>query len=105
MSDLQTIFSTMEGRFNAEAASGVETVFQYAIDDSEHWYVEVENDSCKIEQGQHDEPTVTLSMDAATLEDVMSGETDGMQAFMSGRIRADGNIMEAMKLATLFPVA
>lgn len=105
MSDLKTIFTAMEQRFNSDAAAGVDTVFQYEINDSEHWYVAVENDSCTVAQGQHSEPTVTLSMDATTLEEVMSGETDGMQAFMSGRIRADGNIMEAMKLATLFPVA
>jgi len=105
MSDLQTIFNEMEQRFNAAAAAGVESVFQYAIDDEGHWFVSVADGNCTIEQGQHDDPTVTLAMDATTLQEVMSGETDGMQAFMTGRIRADGNIMEATKLATLFPVA
>lgn len=105
MSDLKTIFGEMETRFNAAAAAGVDAVFQYLINDSEYWYVAVNDGSCTIAEGEHDEPTVTLAMDADTLQEVMSGETDGMQAFMSGRIRADGNIMEATKLATLFPVA
>lgn len=105
MSDLQSIFSEMEKRFNAQAAAGVESVFQYEIDDSEHWFVAVEGGQCSVSQGQHDEPTVTLAMDVATLQDVLSGETDGMQAFMAGRIRADGNIMEATRLATLFPIS
>jgi len=105
MSDLQSIFSEMEQRFNAQAATGVESVFQYEIDESEHWFVAVEGGQCSVGQGQHDEPTVTLAMDVATLQDVLSGETDGMQAFMAGRIRADGNIMEATRLATLFPIS
>jgi len=105
MSDLKTIFAEMENRFNASAAAGTDTVFQYQIDDSEYWYVAVQDEQLTIAEGQHDEPTVTLAMDAATLQEVMSGETDGMQAFMSGAIRADGNIMEATKLATLFPIA
>ncbi len=105
MSDLKTIFGAMEQRFNPAAAAGVDAVFQYRINDSEYWYVAVNDGRCSIAEGEHDEPTVTLAMDADTLQEVMCGETDGMQAFMSGRIRADGNIMEATRLATLFPVA
>jgi len=44
-------------------------------------------------------------MASDTLEEVMSGETDGMQAFMTGRIRADGDIMLATRLTSIFPVA
>jgi putative sterol carrier protein len=33
----------------------------------------------------------------------MSGELDGMSAFMGGRVRADGDIMIATRLASLFP--
>lgn len=105
MSDLQTIFTEMKQRFNAEAAAGVDSVFQYEIDDDNHWFVAIADGNCAVSQGQHDSPTVTLAMDGTTLQEVMSGETDGMQAFMAGRIRADGNIMEATRLATLFPVS
>ena len=34
---------------------------------------------------------------------VMSGEMDGMQAFMMGKLRAEGNMMLATKLNVLFP--
>lgn len=104
MSDLQTIFTEMKQRFDADAAAGVDSVYQYEIDDASRWYVAVADGACQVAQGQHDEPTVTLAMDTGTLQEVMSGETDGMQAFMAGRIRADGNIMEATRLATLFPI-
>ncbi len=43
-------------------------------------------------------------MDTATLAAVMSGETDGMQAFMEGKLRAEGEMMLALKLGELFPV-
>ena len=51
---------------------------------------------------EHDDPSVTLSMDAETLQEVMSGETDGMQAFMAGQLRAEGDMMLATKLGELF---
>ncbi len=42
-------------------------------------------------------------MDQATLAGIVSGETDGMQAFMSGKLRVEGNMMLSMKLGELFP--
>ena len=105
MSDLNNVFEEMKNRFNSAAAAGLDVVFQYQIDDGEPYHVTVADGNCVVAQGEHDEPSVTLSMDAQTLEEVVSGETDGMQAFMTGRIRADGDIMLATRLAALFPTA
>lgn len=105
MSDLNATFEEMKNRFDSSAAAGLDVVFQYDIEDGAPYYVVVKDESCEVAQGEHEEPSVTLSMDAQTLNEVMSGETDGMQAFMSGRIRADGDIMLATRLTALFPVA
>ena len=105
MSDLNKIFDEMKSRFNSEAAAGMDVVFQYQIDEGEPYHVIIADESCVVAQGEHDEPSVTLSMDTQTLQEVVSGETDGMQAFMTGRIRADGDIMLATRLTALFPVA
>jgi putative sterol carrier protein len=43
-------------------------------------------------------------MDTETLGGLMSGEVDGMQAFMMGQLKAEGDIMLATKLSELFPV-
>ncbi|MGB0467939.1 MAG: SCP2 sterol-binding domain-containing protein [Pontibacterium sp.] len=105
MADLNAIFSEMKQRFNPAAAADADVVFQYVIDDESHWHVTVVDNDCSIAEGEHEDATVTLNMDSATLEEVMSGETDGMQAFMTGRIKADGDIMAATKLAVLFPIS
>ncbi|EAR63097.1 SCP2 sterol-binding domain-containing protein [Neptuniibacter caesariensis] len=105
MADLNAIFTEMKSRFNADAAAGTDAVFQYEISDGGEWYVSVQDGGCEVAEGNSGDATVTLRMDSATLEEVMSGETDGMQAFMTGRIQADGDIMLATKLAALFPVA
>ena len=105
MADLNAIFTQMEQQFNPAAAAGTDAIFQYEISDGGEWFVTVQDGSCAIAEGSSDDATVTLRMDSITLEEVMSGETDGMQAFMTGRIQADGDIMLATKLAVLFPVA
>lgn len=104
MADLHAIFSAMEQRFSSTAAGDLSAVFQYQISDAEPWNVTVDNGICKVEQGEHSDPTVTLTMDSQTLEEVMNGETDGMQAFMTGRIQADGDIMLATRLSSIFPL-
>jgi len=105
MADMNSIFTEMKSRFNADAAAGTDAVFQYEISDGGEWFVTVQDGNCEVAEGSNDDATVTLRMDTETLEEVMSGETDGMQAFMSGRIQADGDIMLATKLAAIFPVA
>ena len=42
-------------------------------------------------------------MDAEIMKGIVSGEIDGMQAFMGGKLRAEGDMMLAMKLSELFP--
>jgi putative sterol carrier protein len=41
-------------------------------------------------------------MNSETLQGIVSGETDGMQAFMAGQLRAEGDMMLATKLGELF---
>jgi putative sterol carrier protein len=103
MSDINALFSKMEQQFDATAAAGVDAVFQYRLDDGGPWYVAVADGRCTVTEGESDAPTVTLSMDSQTLGEIMSGELDGMSAFMGGRVRADGDIMIATQLASLFP--
>lgn len=103
MSDAKTIFDAMIKRFDQEAAGDMDAVFQFELDDAEDHYVMVTNGECQLNLGEHDDATVTLSMDTETLAAVMSGELDGMQAFMQGKIRADGDIMLATKLTEIFP--
>lgn len=105
MTDLNATFSDMQSRFNADAAAGVDAVFQYEISDGGEWFITVQGGECSVAEGSSDEATVTLKMDSETLAEVMSGETDGMQAFMTGRIQAEGDIMLATRLAAIFPIA
>ncbi|MNN88285.1 SCP-2 sterol transfer family protein [compost metagenome] len=60
--------------------------------------------ACDLQQGDSASPNVTLIMDSETLKGITSGETDGMQAFMGGKLRAEGDMMLALKLSELFPV-
>ncbi|MDO7636525.1 MAG: SCP2 sterol-binding domain-containing protein [Porticoccaceae bacterium] len=101
MSSLVDAFNQIESRFNATAAAGLDVVFQFAIDD-DAYHLTVKDEQCTLTVGEHEDPTVTLIMDRATFKEVVSGELNGMQAFMAGRLRTEGNMMLATRLAALF---
>ncbi|MFZ2288518.1 MAG: SCP2 sterol-binding domain-containing protein [Halopseudomonas yangmingensis] len=103
MTTVADIISNMESKFNASAAAGLDLVFQFSIEDGENFNVTVKDGTCAVAQGDAGTPNVTLIMDTATLVGVMTGETDGMQAFMAGKLRAEGDMMLALKLSELFP--
>ena len=104
MTDAQTMFDTMATRFDSAAAGDLNAVFQYRLDEGDAYYASIAEGNCTVVQGEHDDPTVTLLMDSQTFQEVLDGETNGMQAFMTGRIRAEGDIMLATRLEALFPV-
>ena len=104
MSSVADIINTMKSKFNASAASGLDLVFQFNIEDGENYALIVKDGTCDVQAGDNPNANVTLIMDSATLAGITTGETDGMQAFMGGKLRAEGDMMLAMKLAELFPV-
>ncbi len=48
-----------------------------------------------------DDTDVTLTASADTFEGMMSGDVNPTMAFMSGKLKIDGSMSQAMKLASL----
>ncbi|SHF73393.1 SCP-2 sterol transfer family protein [Modicisalibacter ilicicola DSM 19980] len=103
MSSSSTTLDNLQSRFDPQAAKGMDDVFQFNVSDADDYYLQVQDGTLGIHQGEHDDPSVTLTTDSATLKGIMNGEIDGMHAFMSGKLKATGNLMLATKLNTLFP--
>jgi putative sterol carrier protein len=101
MSTIAEAFGKIESTFNPSAAAGLDVVFQFTVDGESHHLV-IANGSCQLSEGEHDDPTVTLIMDQDTLNEIISGELNGMQAFMAGRLRTEGDMMLATRLSDLF---
>ncbi|MDT8408814.1 MAG: SCP2 sterol-binding domain-containing protein [Wenzhouxiangellaceae bacterium] len=106
-SNATEVFQDLENRFQASAAETLEAVFQFHItdiggDQPADWVVRVENGSCKVEPGTAETPTVDLTLTEATWVDLGNGDKGALSAFMSGQIKAGGNVMLAQKLGPVF---
>jgi putative sterol carrier protein len=98
------VFAAMPDAFQPEAAMGVEAVFQYRIagEGGGDWACVVKDQACDIRKGVHDKPTCTLIMEASDFLAMMSGRLPPMQAFNSGKLRIEGDIMKSQLIERLF---
>lgn len=105
-SSVKEIFDKMPTVFNASAAAGLNAVFQFHITGGEagDWNVAIKDNACQLAEGVHDSPTVSLTMADADWIAMSNGELDGMSAFMSGKLKATGDIMMAQRIPSLFPL-
>lgn len=79
------------------------TVFQFHFDHDAPFYLTVFEDAFSFTPGTTDDPTISLFIDThETCWGLIEGRLDGMQMFMEGRYRADGNIVLSQLLLYLF---
>ncbi|HVS13993.1 MAG TPA: SCP2 sterol-binding domain-containing protein [Thermoanaerobaculia bacterium] len=104
LDQVQTIFTEMPGRLNAQTAQGMNAVIQYDLngDGGAQYYATIADGACTVTEGKHDAPTMTVMMAANDFVDLIEGRLDGMSAFMSGKLRIAGDMGLAMKLQSLF---
>ncbi|NQZ29782.1 MAG: SCP2 sterol-binding domain-containing protein [Oceanospirillaceae bacterium] len=105
MINLDDLFQQMQQRFNAQAAQNIEAVFQYNLSEQQIFSCKISDGECSFSEGAHSAPDIELSMASDLLLEIISGESDAMQAFMEGSIEAEGDMTLAPALVSLFPAA
>jgi putative sterol carrier protein len=98
--------SKMPGAFIPEKAPGLDAVIQFKFTGPEagDWYAVIKDNKVDVQQGTHAAPKMTLSADSSDYVKIFTGELDGMQAFMQGKIKLAGDLNLAMKLTQMFKV-
>lgn len=99
---VERIYAKLNERFNAEEASSINAVFQFQLTDASPFHFDVDGGELETNWGEHPDPDITLHLSESVLAQVVSGELDGMSAFMRGKLRAEGNLMLATKLGKIF---
>ena len=94
----------MEGSFVSEGSKGLEASIQIKIEGLTNFFIEINDGSLNVEEGDHSDPKLTLTFDSfETMEKVFSGDqAAAMQAFMTGKVKFDGDMALGQKLGTVF---
>jgi NAD(P)-dependent dehydrogenase (short-subunit alcohol dehydrogenase family)/acyl dehydratase/putative sterol carrier protein len=101
-SSVPAVFEAMPDAFVPEVAGGVDVVFQYVIADAGAWHCTIADGACSVAAGVHGSPTCTLKMADADFLEMMNGTLPPMQAYTSGRLKIEGDIMKSQLIEKLF---
>jgi putative sterol carrier protein len=101
------LMGKMPGAFLPDKATGVNAVIHFKFTGTEpgEWNAVIKDGKCEVAQGiPHSKPTMTLTADSADYVKIFTGELDGMQAFMQGKIKLAGDLNLATKLMQMFKI-
>lgn len=102
---LGQVFTAMGDAFVPEAATGQSAIVQYDVtapDGTHSYQLKVADGKCLVQKGAGEPARVTLTLALPDFLKLIGGKLDGMQAFMSGRLRIGGDMMFAQTMQTWF---
>ncbi len=104
-SSVQDVFSKMPEVFNPHSAQGVDAVFQFDIqgEGGGSWNVTVRDGACTLEEGRHENPQTTIVMSGEDWLALVNRQLNGVQAFMTGKLKVEGDLMLAQRIYDIFP--
>jgi putative sterol carrier protein len=101
---LPELMAAMPGAFVPAKATGVNAVVQYHVSGEEagDWIITIHEGVCTVEQGSAPKANLTMRMDSKDLRAMMTGKVNGVQLFMQGKLKIEGDLNLATKFANYF---
>ncbi len=98
------IFANMPDKLDAAKAgdTNLTVVFSLSGDGGGDWTVKVADGKCTVDDKADAGANATVKMAASDYADMMTGKLNPMMAFMSGKVKVDGDLNSVMKLQSLF---
>ena len=98
------LLQSMPLGFNADAAGGLEAVYQFNVNGPENFsaHLNIKSGKCTFHDGAAANPGVVIKTPADVWLAISAGEMDGQQAFMSGKYTVEGDLTLLLKLSKLF---
>ena len=102
---IKEVLDALPGKLDREVAEDLDAIYQFDLrgDQGGQYHLLVQNGTCVVKDGIHEDPHVTLSMAGEDCIKVLNGQLSGMTMAMSGRMQVTGDIGLAMQLKSLFP--
>jgi len=106
---LDEVFNRMPTLFRADKAGNTQAVIHWNITggpggSTDAYETVIENGACTVTNQPVRDPKLTMTMDALTLLKVVSGDGNPMMMFMTGKVKAKGDLGIAANIAKLFDI-
>jgi putative sterol carrier protein len=106
---LDAVFGRMPTLFRADKAGNTQAVIHWNITggpggSSDTYETVIENGACTVTNQPVRDPKLTMTMDPVTFLKVVSGDGNPMMLFMTGKVKAKGDLGLAAQVARLFDI-
>ena len=94
------ILNKLPTALNKEATDGVECILQLNL--SVPFTIQINDSTCEVQQGENTDADVVLTTTDEVFVELLTGKIAGAMAFMSGKLKIDGDIMLAKEISDYF---
>jgi putative sterol carrier protein len=106
---LGAVFSRMPSLFRADRAGSTNTVIHWTITGrpdggSDTYEIVIEDATCTVSETPHRDPKLTLTMGPVEFLKIVSGGANPVMMFMTGKLKAKGDLGLAANIANLFDI-
>lgn len=101
---ISQIMANMPKVFHPERAEGLNADIQFNFDGNEpgNWVLSIQDGQASVRQGTTENPTATIDTASETWKGITTGQTNAMTAFMTGQLKASGDMGLLMRMQSLF---
>ena len=101
---VRDVIAGMPLAFDGAAAADLVATIQFDITDEDpgDYHVTIENGVCKAYAGAHPDPTATIHTPADVWLQIVRGELQAANAFMSRRFTTSGDMALLLRMTALF---
>ncbi len=103
MADVAGFFNQVAAKVDKSKIGSMSAVYQFNIsgDGGGEWNVKVGGGNVEVGTGRAENPNITLTMDAGNFVDLVSGKLNAQTAFLTGKLKIQGDMTLAMKLQSI----
>jgi putative sterol carrier protein len=107
MASVAEFFSQVAGKADKTKISGMKAVYQFAItgEGGGDWNVTIADGDMVVAEGKAEKPSITLTIEAGNFLDLIGGKLNGQTAFLTGKLKIQGDMTLAMKLQSVFALS
>jgi putative sterol carrier protein len=98
---VQEFFAQLPERADPEKTAGMHNTYVFDIEDVGKWTVSVEDGTVSVTEGAG-EADCTIAASEETLVKIAKGEANPTTAYMTGKLKIQGDMGAALKLQKLF---
>ena len=100
---LQEFFEALPTRIDAEKLTGINALFQFVGtgEGGGEWFVRIADGCPEVGEGRVENADLTATAQTSDFLDIVNGRLRGEMAFLTGRLKVEGDITLALKLESL----